>query len=308
MWTHATPDVRDLEPFTRLPDSLRRTGELTAWSVVNRLGVPGDSFLEGPVFDDDGNLFVTDVEHGRVFRVDPTGAWTVVAEFDGEPNGLAVLRPGTLLTTDYRNGLRTIDVGTGTVAPFLERRNAERFKGVNDLVFDSAGSLYFTDQGQTGLHDPTGRVYRLGRDGRLDVLVRNVPGPNSLVLSPDERVLFVAATRDNSVWRIPLMSDGGVAKVGRYFSANGPAGPDGLAMDVAGRLVVTLAGRGLVVVLDRFGEPVHVLRSGTGSMVTNVAYGGADRTTVYVTEAETGTILRAALDTPGCTVHTGQPP
>jgi gluconolactonase len=65
------------------------------------------------------------------------------------------------VVTDYRNGLMRVHIATGKVTPMLERRNTERFKGVNDLVFDSQGNLYFTDQGQTGLHDPSGRVFRL---------------------------------------------------------------------------------------------------------------------------------------------------
>ena len=81
------------------------------------------------------------------------------------------------------------DIASGAVRPYLERRNSERFKGVNDLTFDSHGNLYFSDQGQTGLHDPTGRLYRLRPDGRLDLLPANAPSPNGLALSPDERVL-----------------------------------------------------------------------------------------------------------------------
>ena len=119
-------------------------------------------------------------------------------------------------------------------APYLERRNSERFKGVNDLVFDSRGNLYFTDQGQTGLHDPTGRLYRLRRDGRLDLLLANVPSPNGVALSADERVLYLGVTRGNAVWRVPLVDDGSVAKVSAFFTSYGPSGPDGLAMDQQG--------------------------------------------------------------------------
>jgi gluconolactonase len=300
------PSVRDTEVFTSMPDEFRRRDTLTSWSMLNRLGVPGDSFLEGPVFDGDGNLFVTDIEYGRVFRIDPAGSWTLVAEWDGEPNGLAFLSRTELITTDFRNGLMVVDVNSGAVTPFLDRRNTERFKGVNDLTFDSGGNLYFTDQGATGLHDPTGRVHRLAPDGRLDTLVANVPGPNGLVLSPDERVLFVAATRANAVWRLPLMADGTVAKVGQYLTANGPAGPDGLAMDVRSRLSVALPGRGEVWVLDAKADPVVILRSAAGVSVTNIAYGGADRTELYCTESATGTILRASLDVAGCEVHVGR--
>ena len=189
------PDVRDFDVFTSMPAEFRRTGVRSHWADVNQGGRLADSFLEGPVVDADGNLYVTDIPFGRVFRIDTAGTWSLVGEWDGEPNGMKFLSPGELLITDYRNGLVVLDLRSGQVKPFLERRNSERFKGVNDLVFDSRGNLFFTDQGQTGLHDPTGRVYRLAPDGRLDMLLSNVPSPNGIVLSPDERFLFVAATR-----------------------------------------------------------------------------------------------------------------
>lgn len=82
------------------------------------------------------------------------------------------------------------------------------------------GDLYFTDQGQTGVHDPTGRVYRYTRDGRLECLISNGPSPNGLVLDPDDKVLFVAMTRSNCMWHCPLKSGGGVAKVGVVCAAS----------------------------------------------------------------------------------------
>jgi len=63
------------------------------------------------------------------------------------------------------------DPSTGKVTPFLTRRNLERFKGPNDLIIDSKNNIYFTDQGQTGMTDQTGKVYRLTPEGRLDCLV-----------------------------------------------------------------------------------------------------------------------------------------
>ena len=65
--------------------------------------------------------------------------------------------------------------------------------------------------------------------GRLDCLIANGVSPNGLVLSADESVLFVAMTRDNAVWRVPLQGDGSVSKVGRFASFHGTSGPDGLA-------------------------------------------------------------------------------
>lgn len=300
------PRLRETEVFTRLPERFRRTGERSAWADANRGGQPTDSFLEGPVFDAAGHLYVTDIPFGRLFRIDPQGEWTLVAEWDGEPNGAKFLNERELLVTDYRNGLMAVDVTRGTVRPFLDRRNSERFKGVNDLVFDSRGNLYFTDQGQTGLHDPTGRLYRLRPDGRLDLLLHNVPSPNGVALSPDERVLYLAATRGNQVWRVPLLDDGSVSKVSPFFTSYGPSGPDGLAVDEAGRVIVANPGLGCAWVLNHRAEPETVLRSCAGSSLTNVAFGGPQRRTLYCTESVTGSVLRATLDTAGLPIHRGR--
>jgi gluconolactonase len=297
------PEVRETQMFTRMPDRFRRTGVRSAWADANRGGQPTDSFLEGPVFDAAGNLYVTDIPFGRIFRIDAQGQWEQVAEWAGEPNGMKFLNERELLVTDYRHGLMVCDIASGTVRPWLERRNSERFKGVNDLVFDSRGNLYFTDQGQTGLHDPTGRLYRHRPDGQLDLLLSNVPSPNGVALSPDERVLYLGVTRGNAVWRVPLLDDGSVSKVSAFFTSYGPSGPDGLAVDQNGRLIVANPGLGVAWVLNHRAEPEVVLRSCAGASLTNVAFGGPQRKTLYCTESISGSVLRAELDVPGLDIH-----
>ena len=297
------PAVRELEEFTRLPDSFRRPDAQTSWARANRGGAPTDSFLEGPVCDTEGNLYVTDIPYGRIFRVDAAGSWSLIAEYDGEPNGMKLMSASELLVTDYRNGLVVVDIKTGATRKFLPHRNSEGFKGLNDLVFDSRGNLYFTDQGQTGMHDPSGRVYRLGTDGRLDVLLANGSSPNGIVLSPDEKFLFVAMTRGNCVWRMPLLPDGSVTKAGQFFTSHGPSGPDGLAMDREGRLIVCNPGLGWAWVLNPRAEPVEVLRTAPGTSLTNIAIGGPDGRTAFFTDSTHGRILRLDLKTPGCAVH-----
>ena len=286
-----------------MPEKYRQTGVRSEWADVNQGGRLADSFLEGPVFDSRGNLYVTDIPFGRVFQVDPKGEWNLVAQWDGEPNGMKFLNDTELLIADYKNGLMRLNIQTGQVKPFLERRNSERFKGVNDLVLDARGNVYFTDQGQTGVHDPSGRVYRLSPEGKLDLLLNNVPSPNGIVLSPDERFLFVAATRGNSVWRMPLLIDGSVSKVGQFFTSYGPSGPDGLAMDESGRLLVANPGLAYVWVLSHWAEPEEVLTGPKGASLTNIAFGGKDRKTLYCTDSSNGNILMAELSVAGCLLH-----
>lgn len=293
MFLRNPPKVRDLEVFSSMPDRFRRRGESNAWCLANRGGLATDSFLEGPVLDAHGNLYVTDIPYGRIFRVDAKGDWTLVAEYDGEPNGMKLVSDHEMLVADYRRGLLAIDVTDGRMREHLPRRNSESFKGVNDLTLDARGNVYFTDQGQTGLHDPTGRVYRLAADGRLDLLLSNAPSPNGIVLSRDQRFLFVAMTRGNCVWRMPVLPDGSVSKAGQFFSSHGPSGPDGLALDPQGQLIVCNPGLGVAWILDEYAEPLQILQAGRGISLTNVAVHASGM--AYFTDSTNGRILRAQL-------------
>ena len=221
------------EVFASVPENLRRTGQVPEWAVINRHGAPVDCFLEGPAFDAAGNLYIVDIAWGRIFKVSPAGDMTVVAEYDGEPNGMKVMADGSLMVADYKHGLMAIDPSTGTVSEHCTRYRLERFKGVNDLTVAADGAIWFTDQGQTGLQDPSGRIFRLAPNGDLSLVLDGIPSPNGLVLSPDERILYIGVTRGNAVWRMPIMPDGGPSKVGIFVQLiwrpwrAGWTGPDG---------------------------------------------------------------------------------
>ena len=296
---YAPPDEIDTEVFAALPNDLRLEGRRSAWLEGQPGPPPGHSLLEGPSFDRAGNLWCVDVAHGRVFRVSPAGEFEVVTQYDGEPSGLKIHKDGRIFIADYKNGIVMLDPESGRVAPFLQRVRLERLKAVNDLVFASNGDLFFTDQALTGLHDPTGRVFRAAADGRIDCLLNNVPSPNGLVLNLDETALYVAVTRANAIWRLPLMRDGSVAKVGVFIQMSGGGGPDGLALDDAGSLAVAHVGLGAVWLFSALGEPLYRIRSCRGLHTTNVAYGGKENRTLFITEADSASILRVQLPIPG---------
>jgi gluconolactonase len=294
----APPRRSDTTVFTRLPDRFRRARP-SAWAEANRGGLAIDSFLEGPSFDREGRLYVTDIPFGRVFRVDPAGEWEQVAEYDGWPNGLKIHRDGRIFITDYKRGMMLLDPASGSVTPFLETVGSESFKGVNDLVFARSGNLYFTDQGQTGMHDPSGRVYRLAPDGRLTCLLDTIPSPNGIVVDSEETFLLVAVTRANQIWRVPLHASGLVTKVGVFSHLHGgPSGPDGLALDVNGSLLVAHAGFGTVWRLSSRAEPLDRFASCEGWSTTNLAFApGTSR--LFITESQSGSILEVEAPVPG---------
>ncbi|MDJ0388563.1 SMP-30/gluconolactonase/LRE family protein [Roseomonas sp. E05] len=295
----APPPRVETTLFSRLPDRFRELRR-TAWSDANRAGKPVDSFLEGPVFDRNGQLYVTDIPFGRIFRASPQGEWQQVAEYDGWPNGMKIAPDGRFVITDYKRGLMLLDPASGAVTPLLETARSESFKGVNDLCFSAAGDIYFTDQGQTGLQDPTGRVWRLEPDGRLTCLIDTIPSPNGIVLAADGSHLLVAVTRANQIWRLPLQADGSVTKASIFCHMHGgPSGPDGLALDQEGCLLVAHAGFGTVWRLSPRAEPLLRIASCAGWSTTNLAFGGPGRRSLFITESETGSILRAELPAPG---------
>ena len=282
------------ETAFELPGYLHESGAHNAWVVANLQGKDIHSFLEGPCFDAQGNLWLVDIPFGRIFRVTPTGEWDLIVKYDGWPNGLKFHPDGRLIIADYRHGLLALDVDSRKVSPLVTHTLSQRFKGVNDLTFAQNGDLYFTDQGQTGLHDPSGAVYRLKADGMLQQLLSDVPSPNGLVLNDEQNVLLLAATRDNAIWRVPLV-DGGVSKVGKYIQLSGGVGPDGLAIDHDSNLYVAHHGMGCVWQFDKRGEAKYRIDSSRGDWTTNLAIHPEHPNQIYITESQTGSVLKATL-------------
>jgi len=298
---YAAPPEISTEIFTRLPDELYDRGEPTDWVKAARPGMRLHSFLEGPAVDRAGNLYCVDVPHGRIFRIDPDGGWSVAAQYAGEPNGLKTHRDGRIFIADHLNGLMVMEPDSGTVVPFLTRAGLERFRGPNDLFFAASGDLYFTDPGRSNLNDPTGRVFRVrAADGAVEMLLGNVPYPNGIVLNLEETHVLVAATRANAIWRFLADPDPKRQLLGLFIQLSGGlAGPDGLALDEAGNLAVVHAQHGSVWLFNPWGEPLYRVRSCAGRALTNLAYGGHDMRSLFILDAETGSVLKARMPTPG---------
>jgi gluconolactonase len=256
--------IIETEVFAELPARLRKGGTPPERLAAGKSSTPMGSFLEGPSFDRDGNLYVVDLAWGRIFRVDERGEFHVVIEYDGEPNGLAIHKDGRIFVADHKHGILRLE--NGSVVPVVSRYHQQTFKGVNDLTFDPQGNLYFTDQGVTDL----------------------------------ENYLYVAATRANAVWRLPLAPDGTVVRLGVFLHLSGGRGPDGMAMDQAGGLAVAHVDFGAVWIFSYRGEALYRVQSCRSDMVTNVAYKGSE---LYITDSGSGCILRAKVPTAGRTLY-----
>lgn len=254
---------------------------MTAARVVAK----GFEFPEGPAFTLDGDLFLVNVEGGYLSRVPDGGMPEIYHHTSGKPNGLAIAQDGTLYVADA--GLAAIvrvDPDRRTQEVVVDAYHGERLRGPNDLCFDRAGALYFTDPLESSLERPIGRVFRLAPGGELTVVVERMAFPNGLCLSADERVLYLAETMRHTIHACLLDAHGEVVEMHAYAEVEG--GPDGMALDVEGNLYVALYGRGAVGVIPSGGGAVRYLVV-EGSNPTNLAFRG---TKIFITEASQGSL------------------
>lgn len=288
----------EAELFTRLPQDLHWTGEPTDWVRTTRPGQRLHSFLEGPCFDADGHLWLVDVPYGRLFRIAPDGNWQLAFQYDGEPHGLRPRGDGSWLIVDYRHGLLVFDPAANTVTTLCARVNTEPFRGLSDLTIGPNGDAWFTDSGRTSLSDPTGRVYRLRQGATVpELILANVPYPNGIALSPDGKLVYLAATRANAIWRFMAEApDPAWPMVGTFLQLSGGLGPDGLSVDVSGRLAIAQAQAGRLYLVDALGDPIAVVHTPGGLWTTSCAF-SPDQKSLFIVEAQTGSVFRISMAT-----------
>ena len=263
----------------------------------------GFEFTEGPVWTRDGALLFSSPNTNAVYRWSPEGAVTVFRSKSGHTgvdigryhqpgsNGLTFDPEGRLAICQHGNR-RVIRVNPhGDITVLADRFRGKRLNSPNDLVFRSDGTLFFTDPpfGLPGVFDdpdkelPWSGVFR-AKDGRVDLVTDELEGPNGLAFSPDERILYVGNWDPDRkvVMRYELDADGGVADASVLFdmtAAPGEDAIDGIKVDHAGNLYV--CGPGGIWVITPRGEHLGTLR--LPEAPHNLAFGGADGRTLYVT-------------------------
>jgi len=284
--------------LTTLPSELHYRGEPNAWVRMTRPGLRLHSFLEGLVIGPDGSYYLADVPYGRIFRIDHgTHEWSVVLQYDGEPHGLAFRSEQELFIADYRRGILSYRLGEKEPSVICDKPAGASFKGVSDITIDDDGCVWFTDPGRTSLADPTGRLFTLTHDGTVTRVLDNIPYPNGIAISHDGMHVFVAATRANAVWRLLRNSPEQPPMAGTYIQLSGGLGPDGLATNRHGELAVAHAQNGSVWVFDKLGDLIRRVRTPEGLWTTSVRFGGPDERTLFIVEAQSGSLFTFRLET-----------
>jgi len=282
--------------WTALPDDLHHRGEPSAWAKMTRPGQPMHSFLEAAFFDQDGQLWLSDVPYGRVFRISSAGEWQQMHQIEGEPHSMRIAPDGSRIAVDYKHGLIALTgetsfevLSTGADTPFL---------GLSDMTYGPDGVLWFTDSGRSSLSDPTGRVYRWS-DGTLQRVLSNVPYSNGIAVSSDNAWVYVAATRANQVWKFSTrLPDAGPPMVGTYLQLSGGLGPDGLACNSIGWLAVAQAQAGRAYVFDELGDLIAEVRLPRGLWTTSVKFDPADPQRLIIVDAQFGAIFTCSIPLP----------
>lgn len=265
-----------------------------------RVIAEGFTFPEGPAFRGDV-LFLVDLHEGCTARV-RGGTVERLVYTGGRPNGLAFHPSGDLFVAD--NGLAAIlrihaDHRVEVVASSWE---GSPFQGPNDLIFDRAGRLYFTDPGQTFPSPPTGRVFRIDSDRTVHLVAEGLAFPNGIALSPDETALFVAETLTGRILVLWRDEAGNFQGPQVFAHVGGVVGPDGLAIDEVGNVYAAMYGDGIIRVISSRGELIRELPAG-GQKPTNLTFGGPERRTLVVTEVESGAVYALENEIPGLRLY-----
>lgn len=306
------------------------TGSVDAPVAAASSGRPVDiaatiSFTEGPTVDADGNVYFTDLRGlGRIMRMNADGIVETYREPSYRANGLIFDSEWRLLACEGGNGADVLprvtrtNIETGEVEVVADHFEGKRLHQPNDVTIDGQGRIYFTDRpgpnvtaDQTGVHG----VYRVDSDGAIARILTEpeIERPNGIVISPEDDTLYLIETAQQEggarmIRAYDLAEDGTVSNMRVFHDFYPGRSGDGMTIDSEGNLYVA-AGlnrlRGTSETLDTVAG-VHIF-SPDGELVehipipedtiTNVAFGGDDLQTLYITAGEV--LFRVHMDITG---------
>lgn len=259
------------------------------------------AFTEGPTVAKDGSVYFTETKTNRIMKFSPGGQLTVYRENSNGANGLVFDAEERLIACEGNQAnprVTRTDLKTGRLEILADRSKGLKLTAPNDVTFDGKGRLYFTDL-------PGGTVHRIDPDGKVTRILEPpaIQRPNGITISPDDKTLYLVEANQTPggarmIRAYDLRPDGTAANMRVFFNFYPGRSSDGITIDSAGNVICAAglnAPRGTSETLDT--KPgVHVI-SPAGKRIryipipedtiTNVAYGGPDLKTLYVTAGKT---------------------
>jgi gluconolactonase len=251
--------------------------------------------VEGPVWAE-GSLYFTEMKNGnlptaRILKLTP-GTPNLISVWltNAGANGLALDNGGDLISANHKTrGVTRLALAGGASSTLIASYQGTPFNSPNDVTVQSDGTIYFSDPTwQNSAGQLSTRVYRLKPSAtEAEVVTDYSNQPNGVTLSLDEKTLFVSG--QSGVKAYAIADNGNVAQQGSAFGgSDGARATDGMTIDCAGNLYVAVNGSVSIMVLGPDGEqvagsPVTLTGANLPSAVTNLAFGGSDRKTLYIT-------------------------
>jgi len=238
-------------------------------------------FFEAPVWDPAGGKLYFDAYEkvDRLVRLDGPDTVAEMPDTDGI-GGTFLGRDGRLLGADC---LHHAIVSYAITPTGLDDRQVlasdPSWHQPNDLCQTPSGDIYFTDPDFNGKRD--GAVYRLAPGGRPEKVLTSLPCPNGIIASPDGSTLYVSDTHFLQWWAFPILPDGTLGEGRRFFepTSESKRAPDGMTVDERGNVYCT--GLGGVWIVSPAGKKLHFVA--VPEFCSNVAFGGGDGKTLYIT-------------------------
>jgi len=262
------------------------------WSLVAKdaqLKAVGSDFgfTEGQVWESGGSVIVSDEETNEICRLFPDGHHMTIMRL-GDPDGnTRDVQQRLIVTASILRALIRLSPDERSYTVIADRYHNMRLNSPNDVTLGPDSALYFTDptldlmKGEKQ-ETPFQGVYRLDRNGKLTLLIRDMAQPNGLAFSPDGKYLYVDDTERRTIWRYAFHADGtvsGGALFAEEKSSEEPGVPDGMKVDRKGNLYVT--GPGGIWLWNPQGKRLGLII--LPSVPANLTWGGEDRSTLWIT-------------------------
>lgn len=283
---------------TSLKESSRGIQEDEELFISKHFTEPGSftSGVEGPAVDRNGNVYAVNyARQHTIGRVTPKGHASVFVELaDGSiGNGIRFNSRGEMLIADYINhNILKVDMDTRGISVYAHE---PKMNQPNDIAIGTDDKMYASDP---DWNNSAGQVWRIDTDGSTVLLEENMGTTNGIEVSTDETTLYVNESVQRKVWAYDL-SPGGAISNKQLLIDFPDYGLDGMRCDAAGNLYITRYGKGTVVQVTPDGDVLREIKLASGKNPSNLAFGGPDGRTVYVTVADIGNIQWFRTDIPG---------